>query len=329
MAGKLAYERYYWFHGQIKANKYPNARHLAEKFEISHKQAQRDIEFIRDRIGAPLHYNPFKKGYEYEERRYELPPVWYNEDELLALCMALRLATVIPDRSFKLALNNLLKKVTAFRSLGGFSILEKLREKVSIKNIEYLRINEALFHRVVDALFQEKALKISYYSPFTKETSQRLIQPLHLLCYMGSWHLIAFCTLKGEIRDFALSRIKSLEVTGEKIPIPRHLPSVLDYIRRNFGVIVGEESIEVCLKFSSDIADWIEEQVWHKNQILTRNTDGTITLKFPVADFLEVRREILKYGSNVEVLTPLSLRNEIKSEILKMSRIYKINKRRT
>ena len=329
MVGKLAYERYYWFHGQIRAGKYPNARHLAEKFEISHKQAQRDIEFIRDRIGAPLRYNPFKRGYEYEEGSYELPPVWYNEDELLALCMALRLASVIPDRSFKSALNNLLKKFTTFRSLGGFSILDEIREKVSIKNIEYLRINEVLFHRVVDALFQGKSIKISYHSPFKKETSKRLIQPLHLLCYMGSWHLIAFCTLKGEIRDFALSRIKSLEVTDNKISIPQHLPSVLEYIRRNFGVIVGDESFEVCLKFSSDIADWIEEQVWHKNQILIRNADGTVTLKFPVADFLEVRREILRYGSSVEVISPISLRNEIKSEIQKMSRIYGQNRHRT
>ena len=53
MGKKLSYERYYWFHGQIKTSHYPNARDLAEKFEISQKQGQREIEFMRDRLDAP------------------------------------------------------------------------------------------------------------------------------------------------------------------------------------------------------------------------------------------------------------------------------------
>lgn len=93
MGKKLAYERYHWFHGQVKEGLYPNARKLAEKFEISQKQGQREIEFMWDRLGAPLSYNSAQKGYEYEDDGYELPPVWFKEDELLSLCLALRLAT--------------------------------------------------------------------------------------------------------------------------------------------------------------------------------------------------------------------------------------------
>lgn len=84
MGKKLVYERYHWFHGQTRAGRYPNARKLSEKFEISEKQAQRDKEFIRDRLYAPLLYNAFEKGYEYENVGYELPPIWLKEDELLA-----------------------------------------------------------------------------------------------------------------------------------------------------------------------------------------------------------------------------------------------------
>jgi len=97
MSKKLAYERYQWFHGQIKAGRYPNARKLAEEFELSEKQAQREIEFIRDRLYAPLLFNPTQKGYEYEDDSYELPPIWFKEEELLALCLALRLASTLPD----------------------------------------------------------------------------------------------------------------------------------------------------------------------------------------------------------------------------------------
>jgi hypothetical protein len=81
MAKKLSYERYTWFHGRVKAGVFPNATHLAERFEISCKQAQRDVAFMRDRLGTPLLYNPDRRGYGYEDGNYVLPPVWLKEEE--------------------------------------------------------------------------------------------------------------------------------------------------------------------------------------------------------------------------------------------------------
>lgn len=322
MGKKLSYERYYWFHGQIKTSHYPNARGLAEKFEISQKQAQREIEFIRDRLDAPLFYNAGRKGYEYEDDGYELPPVWFKEDELVSLCLALRLAATLPDHAFKNSLYNLLEKFLAFRFLDFSPGLEEIKEKVSVKNIEYYRVDEAIFHKVVDSLFRDQSLKISYHTPHQHETTERIIQPLHLLCYMGSWHLIAFCTAKKDLRDFTLSRIQRIEPSAGTVTAPRHVSHVKDFIGKNFGVMIGRESIEVCLRFDPDVADWISEQIWHSGQEVARNEDGSICLRFPVADFREVRREILRYGASVEVLSPPELREEIKHEIQKMSKTY-------
>jgi hypothetical protein len=69
MAKKLTYERYAWFHGRVKAGAFPNSAHLADHFEISRKQAQRDVAFMRDRIGAPLLYNAERRGYRDKELR--------------------------------------------------------------------------------------------------------------------------------------------------------------------------------------------------------------------------------------------------------------------
>lgn len=323
MGKKLAYERYYWFQGQIKAGRHPNARKLAAEFEISEKQAQREIEFMRDRLGAPLVYSNSQKGYEFEDNRYELPPIWFKEDELVALCLALRLASTLPDHTLKKSLYEILGKFLTFRFLDSPPTLEDLKEKVSVKNVEYYKVDESVFHKVIGALFQSEPLKISYYTPHKDEMTERNVQPLHLLCYMGSWHLIAFCTLKGELRDFALSRIQIIESSSESVALPCDLPSVRDYIKKNFGLMSGRESIEVCLKFSPQISHWISEQIWFSGQEVSVNPDGSICLKFPVADFREVRREILKYGSSVEVLSPEELREEIKTEINKMTRIYR------
>ena len=322
MGKKLAYERYHWFYGQIKARRYPNARKLSEKFEISEKQAQRDVEFMRDRLDAPLVYDSNKKGYEFDDDGYVLPPIWFNEDELLGLCLALRLSSTLPDRKLKDSLYDLLEKFLTYRFLESAPSLADIKEKVSVKNVQYYKVNEIIFHQVMDSLFRSEPLKISYYTPHKHEKTKRVIRPLHLFCYMGSWHLIAFCTLKNELRDFALSRIGAIEPTSRSIVLPIGLPPIKDYINKNFGLMIGQESVEICLRFTPEVADWVSEQVWYSGQQIYPNEDGSICLKFPVADFREIRREILKYGADLEVLSPLELRAEIEKEILRMSKVY-------
>ena len=103
----------------------------------------------------------------------------------------------------------------------------------------------------------------------------------------------------------------------------RHVSHVKDFIGKNFGVMTGRESTEVCLRFAPDVADWISEQIWHSGQEVARSEDGSICLKFPVADFREVRREILRYGASVEVVSLPELREEIKKEIERMAGVYK------
>ena len=75
-----ARERIQWFHKKISANCYPNASHISEQFQISHRQAQREVEFLRKELGAPLCYNPAKKGYYYSEE-FLLPIIVETETE--------------------------------------------------------------------------------------------------------------------------------------------------------------------------------------------------------------------------------------------------------
>jgi hypothetical protein len=64
----------------------------------------------------------------------------------------------------------------------------------------------------MDSLFRNEPLKISYYTPHKNEWTERAMPPLHLLCYMGSWHLIAFCTVFPA--HAGMNRIKNKK--GEK-----------------------------------------------------------------------------------------------------------------
>jgi len=78
----------------------------------------------------------------------------------------------------------------------------------------------------------------------------------------------------------------------------------------------------VTLRFSPIKSRWIRDQIWHKDQKTKVLGDGSLELTFPVADFSEIKMEILKHGDMVEVIKPKSLRNLIRTEAEKITQIY-------
>ncbi len=92
MAKKLAYERYLWLHGRLQAKKYPKIADLADKFEISRRQAAREIEFMRLFLEAPIEYSSTYGGYYYSRENFQFPGLWVSEEEIVSLVIARRLA---------------------------------------------------------------------------------------------------------------------------------------------------------------------------------------------------------------------------------------------
>lgn len=322
MSSKIILERFLWFQNEIKNGKYPNTKTLAEKFEITRKTAQRDIAFMRDRMDAPIVYVPEQRGYVYEDNTYELPGFWLGEEALTSLLLAYRLASTVPDIAIKTSLRSFLEQLLTKLSHSNTISIKDLSNKVSVRNIEYSKTSEKIYHTMLEALLSAKPVRIEYHSPHNSETTTRDIMPLHLLHYMGTWHIIAHCALKNELRDFVLSRIKTITPCTNKITARVSAEEVREYIRQTFGIFHGKETNEVFLRFSPDISTWIAEQAWHPAQKTRTEKNGRLCLTIPVSDFREIKHEILKYGSQVEVLSPKTLRTEIKKEIEKMKKVY-------
>jgi predicted DNA-binding transcriptional regulator YafY len=202
------------------------------------------------------------------------------------------------------------------------SCLERFSAKVSVKNIEYSQVGRDIFQQSVEALFGGDSLHITYHYPHTDTTSERTIHPLHLMHYMGSWHLTAWCSARLGLRDFALSRIRGISPVARNIDVPDDLPELKEYTRKHFGIMQGNTTIEVGLRFSAKIASWVSEQIWHPQQGSTHNPDNSLTLNFPVADFRELTKTILSHGADIEVLHPPEPKLLVKEEIDRMTKIY-------
>jgi predicted DNA-binding transcriptional regulator YafY len=321
MAKRLAFERYLWFHARLKQRRFPKLRDLMEKFEISSRQAAREIEFMRDFFNAPIEYSAEESGYYYADDSFDLPGIWTSEEEIVALIIAKRLSGSIPDKKIKKKIDVFFKKIYAHIDLD----LTGLEEKISLKNIRYYAVEPSIFNSTVLGLSKGRRLQIVYCSAYTRRETSRVVNPLHLLLYMGNWHLIAYCESKKGIRDFVLSRIRSAEILDEAVA-PRltdEVKSVAGLIENNYGIFFEGEPREVVIRFDLAAATLVRDQIWFPGQKVVDRADGSIDLSFPVSDFREVMGDILRFGPDAEVLAPPELRTKIKQTIARMNSIYR------
>jgi len=320
MSSKNIYERFLWFDQKAKAKKYPNATKLAEEFEMSVKTAQRDIEFMRDRLNCPLVYDQSAKGYYYEDDTFSLPSLYVSAEELSALLITRNMLRGISASYIGDELSLLTDKITSIlkRHVVEEGIIDYA---VSIQQVAYVPPPEEVFRNVLDGCLRRKRLSFSYCSPASGQQTVREVDPYHLFHYMGTWHLVGYCHLRRGLRDFNLARIRDIAVLPVPF-VPRNNFSFQRYFNSAFGLFKGKVRSEVTLRFTPEKAKWVQDQIWHRDQKKKALHDGSLELSFPVADFSEITMEILKHGSGVKVIRPESLRNRIRQEAEKISRLY-------
>ncbi len=321
MGIKNIYERFIWFDDRVRQKKYPNTTSLARQFEISVKTAQRDIEFMRDRLNCPLQYNQSLKGYFYEDETFSLPLIYLSSGELLSLMVAKKLLEDMSGSCMADELTSVVDKITSLIQRHS-SVTGTMDEILSFHLIEYSPNPEEIFRTALEACVKKRGLFLNYRSPARNEMTERRVDPYHLFNYMGTWHLIGYCHMRNEIRTFKINRINNPRILGESFAVRGNF-SFKDYFLSSFGLYKGKEPTEVIVRFTPETSKWVSDQIWHKDQKAKLLEDGSLELSFPVSEFSEIAREILKQGSGVEVIEPQSLRQLIKSEAEKILQIYK------
>ena len=132
--------------------------------------------------------------------------------------------------------------------------------------------------------------------------------------YMGNWHLIAFCHLRNDWRDFVLGRLTLCQIEGSAFQI-RQKDEWQPFLQNTFGIFQNRKSFNVVLRFTPERSRWIKGEVWHEKQIEVVQDDGSLVRTIPASHEAEIMMEILKHGSHVEVLEPAWLREKVIGEL--------------
>lgn len=160
-----------------------------------------------------------------------------------------------------------------------------------------------------------------YYTASRGERKGRMVSPYHLYNHQGDWFLVAFDDFRNDFRSFMVPRIEEwrvLEATFE----PEVGFSISEYMGSAFRTERGGESFDVAIRFAEQQARYIRERTWHRSQSIEELPDGGLVLRFTASGLGDVKRWVLQYGGQAEVLEPEVLREVVKKESLRMAEVY-------
>ncbi|WP_395143776.1 helix-turn-helix transcriptional regulator [Armatimonas sp.] len=315
------FARLYWIDTEIRSGRFPNAPQVSLCFGISERTAAADFSSLRRDFHAPLVYRAQQRGYTYDPPGYVLPRLILTERELAALRRALLAAQEfggIAGDTEALAL--LTTQLTEIKTPD--------RGRVSIEGGAQLApdslTSSELFEACRMAINRRQRLALHYSGAHRGTDSERTVQPLHLHRHLGEWYLIAHCELAAGIRNFHLSRVRNWLVFADTAAFLT--PSEFDaaaYVRQAFGMRHGEPLVTVRVRFTPYQSRWIRERIYHPSQTLEELPEGGgVVLTMQVTGTFEVRRWVMSFGSEAEVLEPEALREEIREELKKLGKIY-------
>jgi predicted DNA-binding transcriptional regulator YafY len=293
-------------HAALQAGGFPNASRLGADLEVCTKTVHRDLEFMRDRMGLPIEFDPARNGYRYTEEVDALPTLQISEGELFALMVAEKALQQYRGTPFEHRLVSALRKLERALPDTISLNLADWDHTISFRTTAEPVVHVPVLAQLADAIQHRHQLRLGYRKPGARATEERTVDPYHLANVNGDWYLFAFDHLRQAIRTFVPTRIQSAEPTGKSFQRPARF-ALEKQLRDSFGVHSREGDFEVVLRFDEAVADYLREKRWHPSQKNTELPGGTLELRLRLGSLVEVQRWVLGWGGHVEVIAPPEL----------------------
>ncbi|MDN5865052.1 MAG: WYL domain-containing protein [Gammaproteobacteria bacterium] len=316
--------RIYALHAVLKESRYPvSTARLCAELDCSTATVRRIIQQMRDEFNAPIASSRQNGGYWYAEKereRYELPGLWFNPGELLALTACLELLREIEPGVLERRIAPLRRRVAAILESKCAGIRDEVR-RIRILDLAARLKRPETFRTVSEAVLSRHRLTFRYHARVNDECSQRDVSPQRLTHYRDNWYLDAWDHARSALRIFSLDRIAAPRILPEAA---RNISDArLDReLAAGYGIFAGKAGHIAVLRFTAERARWVADEQWHPEQKGRFLADGRYELRLPCADTREIMMDILKYGPDVEVVSPALLRREAACRLARAAAQY-------
>ncbi len=311
---------------------------LQAELAVSPATLKRDLQYLRDRLGAPIAYTRADNGYRLDvpvvagtaaakSAHHELPGIWFSERELHALLTMHQLMAGLDDDG--VLARHLQPMMDRLQGLLGADESEarELVRRVKVIGTARRRVPSQHFELLGSALVQRKRVWLRYFKRSDRVTSEREVSPQRLVHYRNTWYLDAWCHASDGLRRFALDAVeaaRALDTRAKSVAL-KDLEAALD---AGYGIYGGGGAKVrwATLVFEADAAQWVANEEWHPQQtsrwLGDRHGEGRYELQVPYSDPTELMMDILRHGDSVRVTGDKALATAVAKRLHQAAALY-------
>ena len=319
-------ERFYKIQNLLRSRHFVSMQDFMSELGVSRATFKRDLEYLRDRMCAPIVYDRDQKAYGFDpavadSTLWQLPGLWFSADELQALLTMDRLLGDLQPGVLSELIAPLRKRLRGLLESGEHSA-EDIARRIKILSMGSRRVAPAHFRTIATAVLTRKRLRLRHQRRQDGEVIDREVSPQRLVHYRDNWYLDAWCHKRQALRTFGLDAIETAMVVPDKDVKEISEDTLERHYASGYGIFAGSATRDAVLQFGASSARWVSRETWHPEQIGTPQLDGTYLLQFPYAQEPELVMDILKYGADVQVLAPESLRKAVAEKLRAAAKLY-------
>ena len=286
-------ERFYKIERLLRSGKAVPITAFLERLEVSRQTFVREIEYLRDRLSAPIVWDRSAGGYRLAPgSSFELPGLWFNESEVYALLTMQHLLGSLDTGLLAPHIQPLQARLRALLKSKAATYGE-IENRIRIIRGAARRPTLQFFEKMATAVLTRKKAALKYWSRQKNEITERTVSPQRLVHYRENWYVDIWCHLRNDIRTLAMDGIKSATLLSEpaKFVSDKDLD---DTLASGYGIFAGKNTTWAILKFSPDQARFVMEEEWHPNQRSRSEPDGSYVLEVPFSNDRELVMLILR-----------------------------------
>ena len=324
-------ERFYKIELLLRSRVCVSFEVLLAELSVSPATLKRDLQYLRDRLSAPIVYDRLNNGYRFEaaaaekgrSARHELPGVWFSEKEIHALLTVHQLMAGLDDDGvLSRHLQPMMDKLQAMLGADESEARELMR-RVKLISTARRRVPSRHFELLGSALVQRRKVWLRYFKRSDRSVSEREVSPQRLVNYRNTWYLDAWCHASEGLRRFALDAIQQarpLDAKARHVAV-KDLEGALD---AGYGIYGGSSAKLrwATLVFDAEAAQWVSNEEWHAQQKSRWLDDGRYELQVPYSDPTELTMDILRHGDSVTVMADKALVASIRQRLQQAAARY-------
>ncbi|MEZ5435535.1 MAG: YafY family protein [Pseudomonadales bacterium] len=316
-------ERFYKIESLLHRHRVVTVDDFLQELGVSHATFKRDLEYLRDRICAPIVFDRALGGYRFDSQEaaalHELPGLWFNASEVHALLSMQQLLDNIEPGLLTPQIQPLRTRLQSLLARDDFSAQE-VSQRIKLVHAIRRPIHSRFFEQLATATLRRKRLRIQHWHRERDTNSTREVSPQQLIYYRNNWYLDAWCHQRNALRSFAVDAITEVEFI-DKAAKNIASATLKAQLENGYGIFSNNKKVAwASLRFTPERSRWVAQEVWHSKQRLHTHEDHSITLEVPYSDDRELLMDILKHGAEVQVIKPAALKKRVRDEAKKMLR---------